>query len=144
MDSLPPQRPHGFTVLEVILALGIFSIAAVALAGALNTISLSVVESVDQAKWREQMRSHLIRAARDPALEVGTDESLIGSTGVYYRTTIALLETKNEDGRSLKDLYSVEVVAIQRLPTGREEVLARASTYAWPGLFQAVSPGTPP
>ncbi len=108
------QRSQGFSLLEVILALGLFSIAAVSLAAAINTISLGVAESVTDAEIREKLRSTLIEASRLPIQEPDSFTTDPDDTGLAFRIDIEQVFLENRDGVRLDNLYEVRVVALQR------------------------------
>jgi len=135
MSRASPSLRSGFTLLEVILALAIFVAAAVALAGAMNTIGLSVVESSYQARVRGQLRSHLVETSRDPGLRPGRTDSLIDGDGVFYRIDVERFEATNEEGTPLERIFEVRVTAIRQAANGREQIIDQASTLTYPGIF---------
>lgn len=125
----------GFSLLEVIMAMGLFAIAAVALAEALNMISVAVTESIDEAEVRELLRGQLLLATRDPDIEPEVRETNEDEQGYFFRIENVLITPENQDGETLADLYEVTVTAFRRGPLGQTEELDFASTYVYPGIF---------
>lgn len=129
------NRNRGFTLLELIMAMALFTLAAVALAGALNTISLSVGETVDNALLREKLRAVMLETTRDPNIQPDRRETNPDEAGVYFRIEIETLDIQNREGVTLPNLYEVRIAALQRNAYGREEELDKASTWVYPQIF---------
>lgn len=129
------RRVEGFTLMELLMAMALFAMAAVSLAGALNLISLSVGESIDEAELREQLRAVVLEVCRDPAIREETRETNPDERGVYFRIAVSRIDLRNEEGESLQDLYQVSVAALREGAGGRVETLDSASTYANPNLL---------
>jgi prepilin-type N-terminal cleavage/methylation domain-containing protein len=125
----------GFTLLELLMSMALFTIAAVSLAEALNLISLTVSESIDDAEVREQLRATMLEVSRDAALTAETRETNPDKRGLYFRIEVERLDLKNEDGQTLDNLFEVKVTAMRDLPGGRNEELDTASTFANPNLL---------
>src|SRR5690606_12977289 len=107
------RRVEGFTLMELLMAMALFAMAAVSLAGALNLISLSVGESIDEAELREQLRAVVLEVCRDPAIREETRETNPDERGVYFRIAVSRIDLRNEEGESLQDLYQVSVAALR-------------------------------
>ncbi len=116
--------------MELLMALALFTVAAVSLAGALNLISLTVGESIDDAEIREQLRAAVLEATRDPAIKEETRETNPNERGIYFRIEVVRLDLKNDQGEGLSNLYEVKVTAMRETPDGRTEALDTAMTYA--------------
>lgn len=130
------KAQSGFTLLEVILAMGVFAIAAVALMGALNLISVSVVETIDESEVREQLRSQLISVSRDRQIREKQLETPINAKGIFFRTVVERNQQHNNaEGVLLENLFEVTVTAIRREPNGREIEIDSASTLCNPRIF---------
>jgi prepilin-type N-terminal cleavage/methylation domain-containing protein len=126
---------QGFTLLELLMSMALFTIAAVSLAEALNMISLTVSESIDDTEVREQLRATMLEVSRDAALTAETRETNPDKRGLYFRIEVERLDLKNEDGQTLDNLFEVKVTAMRDLPSGRNEELDTASTVASPNLL---------
>jgi prepilin-type N-terminal cleavage/methylation domain-containing protein len=129
------QKTSGFTLLELLMSMALFTLAAVSLAEALNLISLTVSESIDDAEVREQLRATMLEVSRDAALTAETRETNPDKSGLYFRIEVERLDLKNEDGQTLENLFEVKVTAMRDLPGGRNEELDTASTVANPNLL---------
>jgi len=128
-------KTSGFTLLELLMSMALFTVAAVSLAEALNLISLTVSESIDDAEVREQLRATMLEVSRDAALTAETRETNPDKRGLYFRIEVERLDLKNEDGQTLENLFEVKVTAMRDLPGGRNEELDTASTVANPNLL---------
>ena len=126
---------QGFTLLELLMSMALFTIAAVSMAEALNMISLTVSESIDDTEVREQLRATMLEVSRDAALTAETRETNPDKRGLYFRIEVERLDLKNEDGQTLDNLFEVKVTAMRDLPSGRNEELDTASTVASPNLL---------
>jgi prepilin-type N-terminal cleavage/methylation domain-containing protein len=132
---LRSRKNSGFTILELLMAMALFAIAAVSLAEALNMISVTVTETIDDAELRERLRAVLMEVTRDPNLSEDTRETDATRDGLSFRINIERLELKNEAGESLNNLFSVKVTAIQNSPGGKKETLDSAGTIVNPAIF---------
>lgn len=120
--------------MELLMSLALFTIAAVSLAEALNMISLTVAETIDEAEVRERLRSVMVETARDPAIRAETRETNPDTRGLYFAIAIERLELQTDEGQNLENLFEVVVTAKRSLRGGRTETLDTASTYANPNL----------
>lgn len=130
-----PSSPRAFTLFELLMAMALFTMAAVSLAEALNLISLTVSESIDDAEVRESLRATLLEVTRDTALTAETRETNPDERGLYFRIEVDRVDLKNEDGQTLDNLFEVKVTALRQVRAGRDEVLDSATTLANPNLL---------
>ncbi|MEX2581539.1 MAG: prepilin-type N-terminal cleavage/methylation domain-containing protein [Verrucomicrobiales bacterium] len=128
-------RQAAFSLLELLMAMALFTIAAVSLAEALNVISLTVSESAEDAEIREQLRSVLLEVTRDPDLQPETRSTNPNDQGIFFEIEVTLLSQENERGETLENLHEVVVKAIRRGPAGHHEELDWAGTYVYPPIF---------
>jgi prepilin-type N-terminal cleavage/methylation domain-containing protein len=126
------KRRAAFSLLEVVLALALFGLAAVALMSALNEVSRHTLETVEESWITERLRSLLTEYSRSPELEPGQVEIDPGREGVGYRVTIERLEPRSATGAVLTDLLRVKVVALRG-----PEIVAEAETWRYLPLFQS-------
>ncbi len=129
------KRIAGFTLLELLMAMALFTVAAVSLAEALNLISLTVSETIDDAEARELLRATMLEVARDPNLAEDSRETNPDERGLYFRIQVERLDLKNQEGQTLDNLYEVQVTAVRQGPGGRRETLDSAVTYSSTALF---------
>ena len=112
MNATFTQTRRGFLLLEMILALAVFGIAATGFAVALR--KMADVASLAQSEMRitRILESALDETLSLPVLEEGVIESTVGETGIDLITTVELLdEMENEEGQLLQEMYRIEVVA---------------------------------
>ena len=110
------RNARGFLMMEVVLAIGIFAIAATGFAVALARTS----DAAALAQRRMQITRILDSALREalplPTLEEGTTtvalREEIGAAPVEIDTTIEILsEMENQDGQLLQQMFRIEVAA---------------------------------
>ena len=103
---------RGFLLLEMILALAVFGIAATGFAVALHRMA-----AVAGLAQRELRITRILESALDetlslPVLEIGTTNTSVGETGIALDTTVELIEDlQNEDGQPLQEMYLIKVEA---------------------------------
>jgi prepilin-type N-terminal cleavage/methylation domain-containing protein len=103
---------RGFLLLEMVLALAVFGIAATGFAVALRRMADVAALAQSELRIARVLDSALDEALSVPVLEVGVVESEAGETGIELVTTIELLEElENEEGQLLQEMYSIEVEA---------------------------------
>ena len=127
----------GFSLLELLVAMAIFAMAAVSLTKAINLIGLSVVESIENASLREQMRAILIEESRNPNPRSESRETATNEQGLYFKIEIELLIEDNREGIPLDNLYEVTVIAMKQDAIRGTEEIDSVSTLVYPGLFQS-------
>lgn len=135
--TFPQSSERAFSLLELLLAMALFTMAAVSLAEAISVISLTVSESVDDAVMRERLRSELLLVARSPIREQGTRTTEPDETGLAFRIDIERASLENREGVSLNDLYKVTLTAIQKEQGGGQETLDSISTLVNPAIFSS-------
>ena len=105
-------RKRGFLLLEMVLALAVFGIAATGFAVALHQMAEAA-----QLAQRELRITRILDCALDetlslPVLEEGTSNSSVGETGIELDTTIELLkELENQEGQPLQEMYRIKIDA---------------------------------
>jgi prepilin-type N-terminal cleavage/methylation domain-containing protein len=132
MMSTVHARSRGFLLLEMILALAIFGMAATGFTVALNR--MAKVAALSQAEMRVArfMDSALDETLSLPVLEEGETETEIGETGreIKFVTTVELLdELENEEGQLLQEMYRIEVRATWVGNGERQERVAETWRY---------------
>ncbi|WP_193211684.1 prepilin-type N-terminal cleavage/methylation domain-containing protein [Luteolibacter marinus] len=105
----------GFLLLEVLLALGVFGIAATGFAVALHRTADLADLAQHRMKMGRLLESALAEAMSFPVLEEGSTSVAVdemSEEGLEIETTIELLpEMENEDGQLLQEMYRIQVVA---------------------------------
>ena len=133
--TFPKSKTSGFSLLELLLAMALFTMAAVSLAEALNLISLTVAESVEDATIREKLRGALLEAARDPNIREETRETVRDKEGISFRIETTRLNLETREGDTLDGLFEVSVTALRKLPSQPVEELTTATTFVNPDMF---------
>lgn len=117
MKRTPPprRRRQGFLLLEVLLALGVFGLAATGFAVALHRTADLAATAQRKLMMTRLLESALAEAMSYPVLEEGTTSVAVeelAEEGLEIETTIEQLpELENEDGQLLQEMYRIEVVA---------------------------------
>ncbi len=129
------QLPHrGFSLLEVMLALALFSSAAVLLVETINEIGNITMQARTLRNVEQSMESLLDEYSKAPQMQELKKEIKPGADGVSYHVDIkALDEVKNQDGAILSGLFGVKVTA-KWLEEGKPLQL-EAETVRYAGMF---------
>lgn len=129
----------GFMLLEVVLAMGIFAMAATAFAVALHKTADAAMLAKERMMVVRILDSALTEALSQPVLEENyyrtvLDEK-IGGEPVEVDTRIELLpEMPNQDGQFLQQMYRIEVSAHWYEQGAWQEELAE--TWRYGRLYQ--------
>ena len=101
---------NGFVLWEVMLALTIFAVVAVALTTALQqTVDTSILLR-DESQVRLEMQN-LLAEATSGKLKPGKAELQTGDGRVRYEREIRVVKAKTERGEVLPDLYDIVIKA---------------------------------
>jgi type II secretory pathway pseudopilin PulG len=112
MVSRSRRVVRGFLLLEVVLALAVFGIAATGFAVALNQMGKVASAAQQELRITRILESALDEAVSLPTLEEGTTSALVPDTDIEIDTTVELLkEMENQDGQLLQEMYRVNVTA---------------------------------
>lgn len=123
------MKRHGFTLLETLLALMVFSTAVVALVEAVHQLGEHTLLRRHEAMVQERMRSLLVEHTRMLEKEVKLQEG-----EVSYIVTHTPLELKDRDGQQVTGLFEVRVIAAWK--EGQTQQQASAETWVYPPLFR--------
>jgi len=124
-------RRKGFTLLETLLALMVFSTAVVALVEAVHQLGEHTLLRRHEAAVQERMRSLLVEHTRRPD---DIEEMKLQEGDVTYIVTHTPLELKDRDGQPVAGLFEVRVTAAWK--EGRTQQQASAETWVYPPLFR--------
>ena len=119
---------HGFVLMEVILAIGIFAVAGIALAIALNELAKTYHQSRQVEAIRIELESRLAEARVGRIIE-GSEKSEPDARGVVYEKTITRLEISNDDKIVLMGLYEISITA--RWQEGKASQQEKAGIYVY-------------
>ncbi len=120
----------GFSLLEVILALGVFVVAGVGLMTALNSLAKASTESVDESRVTGQLRTLLTEVSRQPFLQPDETVTDPDPYGISYRILVEPAEFTTAKGEELEDMFRIEITAFRRRG-GRDEVIEVAETLRY-------------
>jgi len=132
----------GFTLLEVMLALMVFSIAVVSLVAAINGVGNASTESrvFREVESRlESLLTEVTRTPKDPSAPAVADrtwEKTVKENGVEYHIKKAPFEITNKDGQVLPDMFTVKATA--RWKEGGHDEELNAETLVYPPLYAPV------
>ena len=131
-------RRRGFLLLEVLLALGVFGMAATGFAMALHRTAELASLAQRKVKITRLLESALAEAMSYPVLEEGVTSVAVEEmveADLQIDTTIELLpEIENEDGQLLQEMYRIEVRAVWWDNAERQEQVAE--TWRYSRLYQ--------
>lgn len=127
MKRFADRKAGGFSLLEVILAMGVFLVAGVGLMTALNSLAKASTESVDEARVTAQLRSLLTEVSRQPRIEPTETVTDPDPYGISYRILVEETEFTNVVGEDLTDLFRIQITAFR----GRNEVIEVAETLRY-------------
>lgn len=110
---VPVHRPkYGFLLLEMVLALAVFGIAATGFAVALRRMSDAASLAQSELQITGVLDSALEETLSLPVLEEGETSTTVGETGIELETIIKLMDDlQNEDGQVLQEMYSIQINA---------------------------------
>ncbi len=131
-------HPRAMTLLEVVLALAVFSIAALALVGTINKIADVATDSQKFLEVEQTLESLIDEFGKAPQIRDLEEEIKPGSDGVAYKVIIEQVkDLKNQEGRFLQDMYHIRAIARWNDGSGPTEVNAETLRYA--GAFLPVN-----
>ncbi|MFT4175763.1 MAG: prepilin-type N-terminal cleavage/methylation domain-containing protein [Luteolibacter sp.] len=110
--SPPPPRKHGFLLLEVVLALAVFSMAATGFVVALHRMAQAADLAQQELRLTRLLDSSLDEALSIPTMTIGVTSREDVDSGIELVTEIRELENLlNEDGQTLREMYAIRVTA---------------------------------
>lgn len=108
----PIRRRRGFLLLEVILALGVFTAAATSFAVIFHQMARSAALTQSELRITRILDSALDETLSLPVLEESTFEDAVGDSDITMITTIKPLEEfEAEDGQILQEMFLITVTA---------------------------------
>lgn len=126
-----PARRGGMTLMEVVLALAVFSLAAMALVGTLNQIAEAGIDSRRMLEVDQQLESLIDEYSKLPQIQEIDEQIKPGADGIAYRILIKQVkDMKNKDGRFLQNTFRIQVTARWNEGFGPIEVEADTLRYA--------------
>ena len=103
---------RGFLLLEMVLALGVFGIAATGFAVALKRMAQAAQLAQSELRITRILDSALDETLSLPTMEEGETSTTVGETEIELITTISLIEDlQTEEGQQLAEMYHIEIKA---------------------------------
>jgi len=132
--SLQSLRRHGMTLMEVLLALGVFGVAALALVKTIHLMGEMTLETRTMRMVEQGIESLIDEYGKAPVLDEMNEEIKADAKGVAYRVIIRPVEDlRNREGRVLQGFYSIRVVATWK--DGGQPMSLEASTIRFVNAF---------
>jgi prepilin-type N-terminal cleavage/methylation domain-containing protein len=133
------RGPAGFTLLETMLAVFIFGMAAVALVEAVNSSGRTSLEARQKRNIQARLDNLLLETTRDPMWMENNrspvkTEREISEGGMSFTILREPLDLKNEEGIPVQGIFLVRV-STHWMEAGREQT-ATAETWVYPPLFR--------
>lgn len=103
---------RGFLLLEMVLALGVFGIAATGFAVALKRMAQAAQLAQSELRITRILDSALDETLSLPTMEEGETSTTVGETEIELITTIKLIDDlETEEGQILGEMYHIEITA---------------------------------
>ena len=135
MNAPHPIRKSGFLLLEMVLALAVFGMAATGFTVALNRMAATASLAQSELRITRILDSALEETISLPTIEEGSDTIEIGETGVELETTIERIEDLlNEEGQQLQDMFRIRIKA-KWVENGRTQERS-AETWRYGMMYQ--------
>jgi len=108
----------GYVMMEIVIALGLFSAVAVSLVKALHMTSRTAMTIQDEMRIQRILRSAMTDALSNPNLEESSETvdltEITGDEKSFFtgqiETIVEPLELENEDGQLLQNMFRIEVI----------------------------------
>jgi hypothetical protein len=131
------RRALGMTLFEVILALALFTTAAVALVTALKTIGLATIEARNLRAVEQTLEGLIDEHSKVPQIVELEKDIKPGADGVAYKVRVEQVNNlKNQDGVQLNGLFRIVVSAKWR--EDGQPMQLEAETMRYAGMFMPV------
>jgi prepilin-type N-terminal cleavage/methylation domain-containing protein len=128
------RRDHGFSLLEVLMALALFATAAVALVETINEIGNITLLSRTLRTVDQGIESVLDEYSKMPQMQELEEDIKAGADGISYRVVVKSLDNiKNQENQVLGGLFGIKVTA-KWLNDG-QPMENSAETVRYAGMF---------
>ena len=121
------QLRRGFALLEVLLAVAVFSMAATGFVVALHKTGEVAAATQREVRITRALESALHEALSLPTLEEGKTTLELEDSGMEIDTLIEPIEIENQDGQLLQEMFLIEVTVFWLEDDDWQE----RSAYTW-------------
>lgn len=108
---VPAKKQGGYMLLEVLIALTVFSIAVVGMAEAINASIEAMNFLTQQERMRNRLEALLVEAKQKPKKEEMVFSVDDPASGVIYRTELEELKWVNRKKQPVNGLYVLKAIA---------------------------------
>ncbi len=145
----PPRRlVAGFIMIEIMLALSLFGMCAVALMKTLARTAQMAVESQMDIKMLLRLQSRLTEISKLPDLTQWKDKSTTDpkdDSGIWTTTLVEeMKDIKNEDNQDVTQMYRIYVKAFYQVDWKNEPDMQDAEVWRYLPLYKPVAGGAAP
>lgn len=134
MNRSRKRADRALALLEILLAVAVFGIAAVALVRVVHQIGMTSVESALETRVVSTLESLLEEHGRSPNLRTGVIDLPADVDGVIYQVEVRPHPLTSSQGLALEDLYRVRALA--RWTEGPNARTLEAETYRYAPMYQ--------
>ncbi len=126
---------RGFLLLEMVLALAVFGIAATGFAVALHRMSDVAALAQSELRITRILESALDETLSLPLLEEGETDTQVGETGIELHTIIEPIEDlETEEGQLLQEMFRIKINARWYANAGWQE--REIETWRYGRMYQ--------
>jgi hypothetical protein len=134
----PKKLRAGYVMMEIVIALGLFSAVAVSLVKALHMTSRTAITIQDELRIERILSSAMTDALSNPNLEEGSETvdltEITGDEMSFFtgqiETIVEPMELENEDGQLLQNMFRIEVIFHWQADGEWQELSAETWRYA--------------
>ena len=138
LSAVSKSLRAGYVLMEIVIALGLFSAVAVSLVKALHMTSRTAVLIQEEMQIEQILRSAMTEALSNQNLEEGRESvdytQITGDDRSFFQgqieTVVEPLELENEDGQLLQNMFRIEVVFHWQTENGWQKQSAETWRYA--------------
>ena len=135
MKARNRRQRRGYVLMEVVLAIGVFAIAATGFVVALHRIDQLAAVTQQRMRIMRILDSALKEAVSLPVMEEGKTTVSLEEMGVEVETLIQPIEDmENQDGQLLQEMFMIKVTAFW--VEGSQWQEESAETWRYARLYQ--------
>jgi hypothetical protein len=148
MKSHPHHAPPAFIMVEIMLALSLFGICAVALMKTLIKTTQMAMESQMDSRMMLRLQSRITEISKLPDLTPWKDTEKStepDGAGIWTVTSVTeMKDVKNEDGQELTQMYRIYVKAFYHVDWKTEPEMLDAEVWRYLPLYKPTAGGAAP